>query len=62
MPVHTLKAPWPARSSVETRCPSRVIQVCGSFAPGQVVAWAYSSGSRVNAGMAVPSGTTAPEA
>ncbi len=62
MPVHTLKVPWPARSSVETRRPSRVTQVCGSLAPGQVVGWAYSSGSRVNAGIAVPSRMTAAEA
>src|ERR1035438_1532468 len=40
MPVHPLNVPWPARSSVETRCPARVTQVCGSFAPGQVVGWA----------------------
>src|SRR5580700_3119073 len=62
IPVHTLNVPCPARSRVETRCPARVTQVCGSFAPGQVVGWAYSSGSRLNAGIAVPSGTTAAEA
>jgi hypothetical protein len=46
---------------VDIECPLRVTQVCGSFAPGHVVAWAYSSGSRVNPGIGVLSATTAAE-
>ena len=62
MPVSSVNTPRPARSRVEVRTPPRVTQVWGSLAPGQVVGWAYSSGSRTNSGAGVPSGTTAAEA